>query len=254
MKDDPIFVLSQPRAGSTLVQRLLNLDPGVLVMGEHGGPFHKIAYAYQRFEQIRQKGDTKYFMDADEADLMRALKTPDSFAAATAGGVRTEDIRAITRMFIQAIGNPLRKEDVRWGFKEVVTSDVGWAICDLYPKAQIVCLIRDPVRTIDSIVRTGWWGRDLNWICREVWLDKFHDFHNLAANFPGQVMVLRHERLETDLPDIFKWLGLEWTKVHQDMLDGEHVGSAETVGQHKNPLDEAETAFVREVCKDYFVT
>jgi len=220
-------------------------------MGEHGGPFHKAAYAYLKFEEIARKGDYKSDMPADE--LRALLKTPDNFSVATAGGVRIEDIRSITRLYIEAIGNPLRQEDSRWGFKEVVTPDTGATVAELYPRSQIVCLLRDPVDCIDSIVRCGWWGRHLEWIIDDVWMAKFKDFHALAINYPGQVMVKRYERLAEDLPDVFKWLELTWTNAHQAMLDGEHVGSAATVGPRPDcALTDEEKVFIREACKIYY--
>lgn len=236
-----------------MVQRLLNLDPQVLIMGEHGGPFQNVALAWKQFERIRQKGDTKYFMDEDEQSLMRALKTPNNFAAATAGGARIEDIRHITRLFIEALGNPLRKDDVRWGFKEVVTPYTPWAIADLFPNAQIVCVVRDPVATINSMARTGWWGRNMEWLCRS-WQQQFDDFRNLEVNYPSQVMLMYYERRRKSLPEIYKRLGLEWTNAHQDLLDGEHVGSDTTVGAQNPPLDADETNYVLGHCKDYPVT
>lgn len=253
MRQDPIFVLSQPRAGSTLVQRLLNLDKSVLVMGEHGGPFHKIAYAWKAFEEMRKLPEPRYKMDASEEILIGELRDPDKFSATT-GGVRIEDVREITRLFIQAIGNPLRKDDVRWGFKEVVTSDVGLALCDLYPSCQVVCVVRDPIETIDSIVQTGWWGRDLDWLCRDAWLAKLTEFEQLAVTYPGQVYLMRYERRGEVLPDIWKWLGLPWTPDHQKVLDGPHVGGNDTVGLKMEPLNDAERAYVREACKAYYVT
>ncbi len=251
MRDDPIFVLAQPRSGSTLVQRLLNLSPGVTIMGEHGGPFHKIAYAYLKFEQVHMKEGYKMRLSDDE--LRKMIKTKDNFTVATCGGVRIETIREITRQFIRAIGNPLNNEFERWGFKEVVTADVGECVIELFPQCQVVCVVRDPVDCINSVVRTSWWGRDLQWIINDVWRQKFDNFRSLAVNYPGSVMLVRYENFAKGLPDIFRWLGLDWTPDHQAMLDGDHVGAADTINRQE-PLTPEEIRIIKETCKDYYVT
>lgn len=251
MRDDPIVVLAQPRSGSTLVQRLLNLCPGVTIMGEHGGPFHKIAYAYLKFEKFHKQESYKMRLSDDE--LREMIKRKNDFTVATCGGVRIETVRELTRQFIRAIGNPLNNEFERWGFKEVVTPDVGDTVIELFPASQVICLVRDPVDCINSIVRTSWWGRDLNWITNDAWKQKFDSFRELACNYPGSVMLARYEQYSSRLPEIFEWLNLEWTPEHQTMLDGEHVGAADSINRDA-PLTPEETAFVRETCKDYYVT
>lgn len=250
MRDDPIVVLSQPRAGSTLAVRLLNLDPGVMLMGEHGGFIRHISSAFRAFTEGKAKGE--YKPDMPDNELRELVKRPNDFSVATAGGVRTGDVQNAARLFVEAVGNPLR-HDIRWGFKEVVTSGVGYLVCELFPKAQIICMVRDPVDCIRSINDAGWWGRHLEWIIRDIWLEPFRGFHALAATYPGQVEIVRYENMASRFPEVFNWLNLPWGTAHQEMLAGERVGASDKVGMRiYGPITDAEADFIRKKCAEYY--
>lgn len=248
MRNDPILVLSQPRSGSTLVQRLLNASQGVSIMGEHGGALHKIAYAYTQFTEPFVVSNYKY--DMPEQELRSSVKLKDDFVVATCGGVRTDRIKDLTRGFFQAIGNPLDDPEVRWGFKEVVTVDVGKVALELFPRCKIVCTVRDPVDCISSIVRTGWWGRDLEWIISDLWLNKFRDFYDLQSRHRERVSVVRYESMAGTLPGLFQWLGLDWTQDHSNVLNSPHVGHGEGAGC--DPLSDDELSRVADSCSCYY--
>ena len=43
IEDDPVFVCGPHRSRSTYLQRLLNIHPGLVVWGEHGGLINRLA-------------------------------------------------------------------------------------------------------------------------------------------------------------------------------------------------------------------
>ena len=45
--DRPVFVLAQHRSGGTLLARLLNCHPGLVIWGEHAGFINRLAEAHE---------------------------------------------------------------------------------------------------------------------------------------------------------------------------------------------------------------
>jgi hypothetical protein len=143
--DAPIVVLaSGPRCGSTLLQRLLNSHPDVLVWGEGGGFLERLvpavadlldwaaAYDPQR-QTFRERGP-----DAFTANLL-----PDD-----------DELRAAAAAFVRMLyAEPAhRRGRRRWGFKETrCGAEVARFLRGVLPDIRVVHLTRDPGDVLRSL-------------------------------------------------------------------------------------------------------
>ena len=141
--DRPVFVASMGRSGSTLLQRLLNVNPLLTIWGEHGGFMRGIAEAYRLVsvnpshrEQLEGGFEPRGTVvgKLDEHDKFRPWVSPfhpDAF---------TERLRHfVVETFTEGL-----TEDIRWGFKEIRYSGAEIRrLMELFPQAHLVILARD---------------------------------------------------------------------------------------------------------------
>lgn len=138
---DPIFVFaSGHRCGSTLVQRLANADPAVLVWGEQNGALDSFHHAHLQLTDWSDRWSVqREAFDAAGPDQFTANLTPDRSAI--------DD--AFRAGFERLFGDEARARGRRrWGVKEVrhEANRARW-VRALWPAARIVHLTRNPVDT-----------------------------------------------------------------------------------------------------------
>lgn len=251
-EERPIFIFAQARSGSTLLQRALNASPEALISGEHLGILHSIAEAYLNFikhpDLLRHCSEfgTSFVRREAEFHLRRA----DVFCA-TINGLNKATVSNTFRDFVSTIGNPLRRQ-LRWGFKEIrygVDGDrVHEFLLNLYPLAKIICLIRNPVDQIDSKLRRGWWGENLDENI-QIWRMQALNFQKYAAENPDSTALVRYEDLinqeSRTLSRLLKWLQIEQTVKHDAIVfQTDKLGATPAGG--RIPLDVEQT--IRERC------
>lgn len=165
----PIFIFSSSwRSGSTLLQRFVTATGEVLVWGETGGALDAIAAAAAGWEQITAdsarrfgnsvggKGEDTYRQLAaapkdTHAGLWIANLSPP-YADILAGLRGLFD--SLYRERAASLGYP------RYGFKETRCDlDTARRLQALFPGAQFVFLVRNPIDVILSIKRRNWMGR-----------------------------------------------------------------------------------------------
>lgn len=170
MNDSPIFIIGQPRSGTTLIQRVLNQADGVCISGEHMGLLKGLLK--QSRDALTHK-DVDFFFPPipyrDCIDLYRyRLKDPKYFSA-SANGIARSWINGALMDFILAIAHPSRKEGAmndRWGFKEVKygfeDGDAVFRMLTMFwPKAKFILITRNPLDQITSAISRGWWSDDV---------------------------------------------------------------------------------------------
>lgn len=140
--NQPIFVASMGRSGSTLLQRVLNVHPEVTIWGEHAGFLSGILQSLAIAESDAavtnlQKG----FENRDM--VIGELSNTDVFEP-WVSPFRAEDLgAAIHSMLIQLFTEGLAPE-TRWGFKEIRYTDAELvALMEMFPEAHLVLLARD---------------------------------------------------------------------------------------------------------------
>jgi hypothetical protein len=141
----PVFLFASGlRCGSTLLQRLLNSHPDLLIWGEQDGflnrfvPAHLALLDWQREYHAQRDEFLAFGYDTFSANMLPT--DADLTEAASAF------VRALFADPARRLGRP------RWGCKEVrCDAAIASFLLDLFPAASIVHLTRDPVNCFLSL-------------------------------------------------------------------------------------------------------
>jgi hypothetical protein len=194
----PLFLLSLPRSGSTLVQRVLAAHPDVSTAAE---PWVALPFAYA----ARGKG---VYAEYGHALAARAIR---EFAASLPGGEETyrEELSAfVLRLYGHAAGEAgvyFLDKTPRYHF---IADD----LFSLFPQGKFVFLWRNPLSVVASTVET--WGRG-KWKIGRWRVDLFEGLANLVASrerHADSSLSMRYEDLVSDperhWPSLFEYLEL----------------------------------------------
>ncbi len=154
-QDRPVFVLAQHRSGGTLLTRLLNCHPGLVIWGEHAGFLNKLAEAQDMLDRhaglLPQRSPAElrhYASGRPDGDGFLPWTVPFGGAAFLAG------CRAMVRGLFALDLRPGQ----RWGFKEIRyhSPTVVRFLRRLFPGAQFILLDRDPIELCVSDMLVSW--------------------------------------------------------------------------------------------------
>jgi Sulfotransferase family len=149
----PVFVFSIHRSGGTLLGRILNCHPDLVIWGEHAGIINKLADLNEIIRlhpPLTQRKGTGF--------LERFLNEPTSRTAefnAWTNPLDCDLIRTHLRQFIESMFARNLRPGQRWGFKEIRYHSLATAIFlhDLFPTAAFVFLSRDlPDAAVSNIL------------------------------------------------------------------------------------------------------
>lgn len=185
IRRDPVFIFaSGNRCGSTLLQRLLNSNPDVLVWGEHGGALQSVLEGSERF------GDWAYDHREHSETFFRS--GPDHFIPNMSPS--PERIRAAARTYVEEVfaDSALAAGRHIWGFKEVrYRLPVALLLQELFPEARFIHLTRRIEDCFLSMKRwelSGEWKRSWtieslnNWaLINRGFLDQGHELSQLIS-------------------------------------------------------------------------
>jgi hypothetical protein len=191
--DGPIVVLaSGPRCGSTLLQRVLNSHPDILVWGEGGGFATAFAAAFAGLRRwaATYDGQRVALREAgSDAFVANALPDDDELDDAAAAMLRA--------LFADPA---VRRGRRRWGFKET-RGDAGLArfLRQLMPGARVIHLTRNPADVLRSLSE---WERDSATWSRDLTAAALADWARVNASFRADPraadLLLRYEEVVTD--------------------------------------------------------
>ncbi len=200
MSRRPLFVLSLPRSGSTLVQRVLASHPEIATTPE---PWLLLPQLYA----MREHG---WFAEYGHVTSARAIR---EFATRLPGGVQgyEEELRGfVTRLYELAASSPgtyFLDKTPRYHF---IADD----LFRVFPDAKFVFLWRNPLAIVASIVET--WARG-RWSIERWHVDLFDGVTHLAAAREAHgdtAYACRFEDLVADPTQawvpLFEHLGLEF--------------------------------------------
>ncbi len=142
-----VFLISQPRAGSTLLQRILGGHPDIHTVSEPWLMLHPL-YA------LRHEG---YQAEYNEQSARVAVK---GFLKALPGG-KDEYIEGVRRMYAYLYGRALAGSKKKYFIDK--TPQYYFIIpelCRIFPQAHYIIILRNPLAVLCSILRT--WIRE-NW-------------------------------------------------------------------------------------------
>ena len=219
----PIFVLSLPRSGSTLVQRVLAAHPDVATAPE---PWLLLPQAYA----LREHGALAEYGQVPAARAIRefAQRLPGGEAA-----YRREVATFATRLYAMA-SPPSATYFVDKTPRYHLIAD---ELFDLFPDAAFVFLWRNPLAVVASIIETWSSGR---WNLERWRSDLFDGPANLVGAYQrhaGRALAVRYEDLverpEASWPPVFAHLGLafdpavlsSFTDVRLDARMGDRAGA-----------------------------
>jgi hypothetical protein len=155
MQNRPVFIFAIHRSGGTLLTRLLNCHPDLVIWGEHAGFINKLADADFL---IRSCSDAlpehsveelhRYFAFGE--DCQRDFSPWMNPFASSEFGERCRDL--LLTMYSRG------QADKRWGFKEIRYHRplVAAFLQRLFPEARFILLVRDPIELCISNVLVDW--------------------------------------------------------------------------------------------------
>lgn len=155
ISSQPVFVFGcSHRCGSTLLQRLLNSVPQVLIWGEHNGYLNDFFWNYRNLlKWAAQHNEERLRFIESGFDNFLPNMSPDR-----------ENIQEAARNhLISLFALPALKLGRKiWGFKEVrYGAEVALVLQELFPETRVIHLIRDPVEVYLSL--KSWEENDPGW-------------------------------------------------------------------------------------------
>lgn len=233
--EEPIFILSTGwRSGSTLLQRILDTDPRLLVWGEPFGEFAIVPNAVDVVSRMPRTYSIQRFYIRDDFD-------PTSLATSWMPCLYppAEDfVLALRSFFDRLLAEPARQRGFhRWGLKEVRLSAADAILLSwLYPNAKFLILSRHPYGCYRSWADAGWHPyTQYPGICVDSvasfarhWDRLATSWSELPNDFPAWHM--KYEDLidgKVDFRKLEAWLGLELKEeIALDVLAG-HTAASE---------------------------
>ncbi len=230
----PVFVLSMPRSGSTLVQRVMAAHPQISTAAE---PWLLLPHAYA----LRERGMAAEYTQPLAARAIR------EFVDELPGG--EADYWAALRGFaLELYGKASEPEATHFLDKTPRYHYVAPELFKMFPDARVVFLWRNPLAVVSSIVRTWtkgmWnvdrWQGDLRGVVSLVETYEAHRDTTLAVNYETLV-----SDPATAWPRIFEYLGLpfdpaqltSFSKVRLSGSMGDPTGVARYQELSMEPLD-----------------
>lgn len=198
MNFSPLFIFGQPRSGSTMLQRILNTHPKVLLTGEHLGILDGIATSFFRLANDRESND---FLHRDSQTL-ETLRNPNYFIAKLSGLSR-QYMEDQYREFLARLCNPMAFQG-RWGIKEIRYLSSNCLVVDfilkMFPQAKFLFTVRDPVTQIQSVLSAKWWHLSYE-AAVDQWLEQYQAALAYKDIYPENIMIISYEKfLEAPQP------------------------------------------------------
>ena len=246
-----IFVFSSThRAGSTLMQRVVNTHPNAHIWGETNvGPnLIKIREVFRQKESEGSSEDVRQKFVRGNRDAWTALMIPD-YERLIAG------FRAMLETMLGMDGKIC-------GSKEVSYTR---PILDLYkevlPSAKYVLLVRNPLDVYLSLRRQSWWpsnrrtDSDVNKdVPRHIrmargWAERTSGFLQFSQDNPSRSMLVTYESISVDAcRKIFDFLDIEFDELAVKSVLGNRIGES----REKVEISTEETeAIVNETAEVY---
>ncbi len=228
----PVVILSAGRSGSTLLQRIVNTSPNLVIWGEHGGMLSGVANSYQNLIYGKQLNDFHYNRkDKVTKSLITGSYSKYNISINWMNSFDKENSKDLFRNFIFSTLNQKVKltSTQKCGFKEILYSNndnVVNMLVDLFPDTKFLFSIRNPLDAVLSMM-FAFSSEDVR--NNAIEMDDFSalrkDIHNFALRLKRSLgsfnewtenpqinsMVIKYEDLisqqEKIIPDIFNFLG-----------------------------------------------
>jgi len=220
-KITPLFLFSLPRAGSTLLQRMISAHPSVATSSE---PWILLP-AFNFFEHSGQTFSTY--------GHAMAIQAVHDFSRQMDGGI--DDLKVeIKTMILRLYRRAATHEEPYFLDKTPRYHVISKDIVDMFPESKPIVLVRHPLAIVASMLET--WA-DKKWYLYGYKFDLYNGVDGLSAtcqSHPDKVLLVRYEDLlvkpKETMAKVFKHLGIE---SNEDVWSA--FSEVEIVGHMKDP-------------------
>lgn len=204
----PVFAISTGRTGSTLVQRVLNCHPDLVLWGEHHGFLNGFGQAHVQMCVPHNKTFPRTPRDnKGPAQVLPTLRDPAA-ALEWANPWSLEEFEARVRRFVSDYFGGRLKPGQRWGFKEIRYNNSATLgmLQALYPEGRFVFIQRDAIEVTRSkvyaFVKEAKWvglGDEARRQRLEQMLKEVHEHYGVHETFmkrhPKPCLLVKYEEL-----------------------------------------------------------
>ncbi len=158
LEEQPVFAFTVHRSGGTLLGRLLNCHPDLVVWGEHSGFVENLAQIdfllKKNQELLRSQGGDEAWLKTFAADPVFRSSHMQPWTMPP----HLDETRDHARQMIRSIFTKYLRPDQRWGFKEIRYQRPYMAdyLLELFPGARFVLLSRDVEDAAVSNILSDW--------------------------------------------------------------------------------------------------
>ena len=214
----PVFVFSAHRSGGTMVARVLNCHPDLVIWGEHAGFINQLAEIDAIMGRHPQLTEPLTERGLDE--FLRGGKSDPASFNPWINPASQDGFRAWCRSYIETTFRRGLRPEQRWGFKEVRYHTVATAtfLVSLFPDAKFVILRRELSPLAMSNLFAPWSVDRLRWAgalasedgvraavtdCAYALAAINSGFQAIAAAFPDRCHLIAHEKIAGNAQDLF---------------------------------------------------
>jgi Sulfotransferase family len=156
-RDNPVIIMAVGRSGSTLLMRLLNCSPDIVIWGEHNGfltalgrAFHALTCPFATDCMHNSERFVETVLNQQPIILARGERWSCEWVNAF---TKSDVVAAFRNLLLDLLARRV-PEGVRWGFKEIrYHGEEIELLRALFPRAQFVLLLRNPIHVLQSISR-----------------------------------------------------------------------------------------------------
>jgi len=203
----PIFIVGAPRSGTTLLRNILNRHPRIAICGETH--FHHYVYARRRaFGDVSDPKSRRRVVE-EYLSLRRLRWVTDRAALAERLMREGASYQALFTCLARYHAESQGKQ--RWGEKTPQHALFAETLCEWYPNATLIHMIRDPRDVVASLQRMSWAA---NSVVQNAWTWRACNLAAQRCSQRPQYLPVRYETLvnqpERELARICARLGEEY--------------------------------------------
>ena len=152
-EQSPIFIVGNPRSGTTLLRMILCAHPRIYIAHESSFYLWNLGFS-------RKKSGKEFLQYYARSFSFRWLKVdPRQVWADLPKPLKREQVHIAFSALMRHLAH--RHQKVRWGDKTPSHTGNLKKIFEDFPNAHVIHIVRDPRGTAQSLARMPWWSRSI---------------------------------------------------------------------------------------------